>query len=58
MADYESVDSRKDIREPGANLDRESAVSTFLGVCVKGEERSGSKIVHRLRDRENLHKIL
>ena len=30
MADYESVDSRNGIQETGANLDRESVVSTHF----------------------------
>ena len=37
MADYESVDTRNGIRETGANLDRESFVSTLFRSESKGK---------------------
>ena len=37
MADHESVDSRNGIQETGANLDRESGVSTLFGSQSRGK---------------------
>ena len=58
MAVYESVDSRDGIQETGANLERESVVSTLFRSQSKGKRDRDQNVVHSLRDRENLHKIL
>ena len=59
MADWESVDSRDGIQEIGPNLDRESIVSTLFRSPKKKRKRDRDQnVVHSLRDRENLHKIL
>ena len=58
MADYESVDSRNGIQETGAHLDRESVVSTLFRSESKGKRDEDQNVVHSLRDREYLHKIL
>ena len=57
MADYELVDSRDGIQEPGPNLDTESVVSTLFRSPSKGKKDRDQNVVHWLRDRENHHKI-
>ena len=55
----ESVDSRDGTQETGANLDRESVVSTmFSSQSSKGKGDRDQNVVHSLRDGENLHNIL
>ena len=58
MADYESVDSRNGIRETCANLDRKSVISTLFRSESKGKRDRDQNVVHSLRDRENIHKIV
>ena len=58
MADYQSVDSRNGIRETGTNLNRESVVSTLFRSESKAKRDRDENVVHALRDRKNLHKIL
>ena len=53
MADYESVDSRSGIRETGANLDRESVVSTFFSSQSEGKRDRDQNVVHSSRDRKS-----
>ena len=57
LADYESVDNRSSIRETGADLDKETVVSTFFGSELKGKRDRDKNVVQSL-ERENLHKIL
>ena len=52
------VDSRDGIKETGANLDRESVVSIIFSSQPKGNGDRYQNVVHSLRNRENLHKIL
>ena len=56
--DHESVDSRNGIQETGANLDRESVVSTIFSSQSEGKRDRDQNDVQSLRDRQNLHKIL
>ena len=56
--DHESVDSRNGIQETGANVDRESVVSTVFSSQSKGKRDRDQNVVHSSRDTENLHKIL
>ena len=58
MAEYESVDSRDDILKTGANLERESVVSTLFRSQSKWKRDRDQNVVHSLRDRVNRHKIL
>ena len=54
----ESVDSRDGTQEAGANLDRESVVSTLFRSKSKEKRDGDESVVHSLKDRENLQKIL
>ena len=57
MAEYALVDSRNGIQETGANMDRESVVSTLFSSQSKGKRDRDQKVVHSMRDR-HLNKIL
>ena len=59
MVDHESVHSRNGSQETGANLDRESVVSTLLWSQSKGKRDRDQNGVHSLRERERefFHKI-
>ena len=46
MVDYESVDSRNGIKETGANLDRESVVSTLFRSQSNGKRDRDPNVVH------------
>ena len=50
MADYASVDSRASIQATGANLDRESVVSTIISSQSKGKGDRDQNVVHSLRE--------
>ena len=54
----ESVDSRAGIQETDAKRDSESVVSTIFTSQLKGKKDRDQNVVHSLRDRENLQKIL
>ena len=52
------MDSRNSIREPGADLERETVVSTLFRSESKGKRDRDQNVVQSVRDRENIHKIL
>ena len=52
MVDNESVDSRYGILETGANLNRESVVSTILSSPSNGKRDRDHNFAHSLRDRK------
>ena len=58
LADDESVDSRNSIGETGADLDRDTSVSTLLRTESRGKRDRDQNVVQSLRDREHLHQIL
>ena len=58
MADHESVASRNGIPETGANLDRESVVSSLFRSESRGKRDRDPNVMNSLRDREHLHLIL
>ena len=58
LADYDSVDSQNSIRETGAELDRETVVSTLFRSESRGKRDRDQNVVQSFRYRENLHKIL
>ena len=51
--DCESADSRNGMQEPGANLDRESVVSTLVSSQSKGKRDRDKNVVHSLRDNKS-----
>ena len=53
-----SVDSLTGIQETGANLDRESVVSKIFSSLSTGKKDRDQNVVHSLRDKQNLHKVL
>ena len=57
LADYNSFDSRNSIRVTCADLDRETVVSTLFRSDSKEKRDRDQNVVHRLRDRQHLHKI-
>ena len=54
----ELVDSRARIQATGADVGRESVVSTIFSTQSKGKRDRDQNFVHPLRDRENLQKSL
>ena len=54
----ELVDSRVSIQATGANVERETVVSTIFSSQSKGKRDRDRNAVHSLKDRENLQKIL
>ena len=54
----ESVDSRASIQAIGANVDRESVVPTISSSQSKVKRDRDQNVVHSLKDRERLQKIL
>ena len=56
--DHESVDSGAGIQETGANVDRQSVVPTIFSSQSKGKRDRDQNVVHSLRERANLWKIL
>ena len=58
LADYDSGDFRNSIREPCADLHRETVVSTLFRSESKGKSDRDQNVVQSSRDNENLHKIL
>ena len=51
------VSGRSGLQEAGAELARESVVSTFL-IHSRKEKDQDTNVAHSLKDRENLQKIL
>ena len=53
----ESVDRRASIQATGANLDRESVVSTLFRSQSKGKRDRDQNVVHSLKDIETLQRM-
>ena len=56
MADH--VSSRPGLQENGTISDRESVATTIFSSQSKGKRDRDTNVVHSLKDRDNLHKIL
>ena len=54
----ELIDSRASIQAFGADVDRESVVSTIFSSQSKGKRDRDQNVVHSLKDREHFQKIL
>ena len=54
----ELIDSRASIQATGANVDRESVVSTIFSAQSKSKRDRDQNVVHSLRDIENRQKTL
>ena len=52
------VSGRSGLQETGAVLDRESVSTTLFSSQLKGKRDRHTNVVHSLKDRENLQKIL
>ena len=52
------MSGRSRVQETGAELDRESVATTLFNSQANGKEDRDTNVVHSLRDRENLQKIL
>ena len=52
------VSGRTGLQETGAELDREPVAATIFSSQSKGKRDRDTNVVHSLKDRENLQKIL
>ena len=52
------VSGRTGLQDIGAELDRESVAATIFSSQSKGKRDRDTNVVHSLKDRENLQKIL